>query len=89
VRILEKALAKVNADLNAEWAKAKATRKEYHDKMEAHTAHAKHSVVLNKILGEKKVELDQREQDLSLCEVALAEAQSLGLNPLDNHKELM
>jgi hypothetical protein len=29
--------------------------------MEAHTAHAKHSLGLDKMLGEKKVELDGRE----------------------------
>jgi hypothetical protein len=37
VRILEKALAKVSADLNAKWAKAEATQKEYLSKMEADT----------------------------------------------------
>jgi hypothetical protein len=53
--ISEKALVKVNSDLNAERVKTEATRKEYLDKMEVHTAHAKHSLVLNKMLGEKKV----------------------------------
>jgi hypothetical protein len=37
-RISEKTLTKVSADLDAERAKAEATRKEYLDKMEAHTA---------------------------------------------------
>jgi hypothetical protein len=41
------------------------------------------------MLGEKKVELDEREQDLSLCEATLVEARSRGLNPWDNHEELM
>jgi hypothetical protein len=53
-----------------------ATRKEYLDKMVAHTYHAKHSLGLDKILGEKKVELDGRKQDLELREVALVEAQT-------------
>jgi hypothetical protein len=61
VRISEKALAKVSVDLNAEWAKAEATRKEYFDTMEAHTTCAKHSLGLERMLGEKKVELDGRE----------------------------
>jgi hypothetical protein len=76
VRISEKALAQVSVDLDAERAKAEATRKEYLDKMEVHTAHAKHSLNLDKMLGEKKVKLDRREQDLSLCAVVLVEAQS-------------
>jgi hypothetical protein len=75
-RISEKALAQVSADLDAERANAEATRKEYLNKMEVHTAHAKHSLNLDKMLGEKKVELDRREQDLSLCEAVLVEAQS-------------
>jgi hypothetical protein len=44
--------------------------------MEAHTARAKHSLSLDKMLGEKKVELDGRERDLDLHEVALKEAQT-------------
>jgi hypothetical protein len=74
VRISEKALAKVSADLDNEWAKAEATWKDYLDKIEAHTAHAKHSLGLDKMLGEKKVLLDRRERDHSLCEAVLAEA---------------
>jgi hypothetical protein len=81
VRISKKVLTKVNADLDTEHAKAEATRIEYLDKMEAHTARAKHSLSLDKTLGEKKVELDGRERELSLREVALVEAQSRGLNP--------
>jgi hypothetical protein len=53
--ISEKALVKVSADLDAEWVKVEATQKEYHDKMEAHNARAKHSLGLDKMLQEKKV----------------------------------
>jgi hypothetical protein len=49
--------------------------KEYLDNMEAHTARTKHSLSLDKMLGDKKVELNGREQDLRLCEAALVEAQ--------------
>jgi hypothetical protein len=59
------------------------------NKMEAHTARAKHSLGLDKMLGEKKVEVNGRERDLSLSKVKLAEAQSWGLNPQDNREELM
>jgi hypothetical protein len=73
VGVSEKALAKVNPNLGVE--QAKATRKEYLEKMAAHTARAKHSLGLDKMLGEKKVELDGRkERDLDLREVVLAEA---------------
>jgi hypothetical protein len=41
------------------------------------------------MLVENKVELDGRERDLNLRDVALVEAQSQGLNPRDNHYELM
>jgi hypothetical protein len=57
--------------------------------METHTACAKHSLGLDKMLGEKKIELDGRERDLSLREAVLAEVRSQGLNPQDNHEELM
>jgi hypothetical protein len=72
-RISEKTLAKVSADLNAERAKAEVTQKEYLDKMEAHTTHAKHSLSLDKMLGEKKVEFNGIERDLNLREAALVE----------------
>jgi hypothetical protein len=62
VRIFEKALAKVSANFNAEWAKAQVTQKEYIDKMDAHTAHAKHSLGLDNMLGEKKDEVNERER---------------------------
>jgi hypothetical protein len=88
-RVLDIALAKVSADLDAERAKAKATWKEYLDKMATHTAHAKHTLDLDKMLGEKKVELDGRERHVNLREVTLVEAQNRGLNPRDNRNELM
>jgi hypothetical protein len=87
--IAEKALIKVSVDLDAKRAKDEATQKEYLDKMETHIACAKHSLGLDKMMGEKKVELDGRKRDLDLCEAALAEAQSRGLNPWDNHEGLM
>jgi hypothetical protein len=83
--ILEKALAKVRADLDTEWTKAKATRKDYLDKMIVHTARPKHSLSLDKMLGEKKVKLDMRERDLELHE----EVQTQGLDPRVNYDELM
>jgi hypothetical protein len=57
--------------------------------MEVHTNHAKHPLGLDKMLREKKVELDRRERDLSLREAMLAEAQSQRQNPQDNREELM
>jgi hypothetical protein len=88
-RISEKSLTKVSDNLDAERAKVEATRKDYLDKMEAHTTRAKHSFGLDKMLGEKKVKLDGREWDLSLCEAVLVEVLSWGLNPRDNCEELM
>jgi hypothetical protein len=88
-RISKKSLTKVSDNLDAERAKVEATRKDYLDKMEAHTTHAKHSFGLDKMLGEKKVKLDGREWDLSLCEAVLVEVLSWGLNPRDNYEELM
>jgi hypothetical protein len=55
---LEKALSKVSADLDFERAKAEATQKVYLNKMEVHTARAKHSLGLDKMMGETKVKLD-------------------------------
>jgi TnpA family transposase len=57
-KISKKALVKVSADLDAEWAKADATQKEYLDKMKAHTSYYQHSLSLNRMLGDKKVLLD-------------------------------
>jgi hypothetical protein len=41
------------------------------------------------MLGERKEEVDRKEQDLELCMAALAEAQAWALNPRDNHNELI
>jgi hypothetical protein len=60
-KIFEKALVKVSVNLDIERAKTEATRKEYLDEMEAHTARAQHSLNLDKMLGEKKVQHDGRE----------------------------
>jgi hypothetical protein len=60
-KVSEKALVKVNADLDAKWVKTEATRKEYLDKMEPHTARTKHSLGLDKMLRDKKVQLNGRE----------------------------
>jgi hypothetical protein len=57
--------------------------------MEAHTTPAKYSLDLDKMLGEKKVEINGRERDLGLREAVLVEAQSWELNPQDNHEQLM
>jgi hypothetical protein len=67
VRISEKALSMVTADLDTKWAKAEATRKEYLDKIDSHTGYAKHSLGLDNMLGEKNVLLNRREQDLSFA----------------------
>jgi hypothetical protein len=68
VRISMKALVKVSANLDAEWAKAEATQKEYIDKMEVHTARAKNSKgVPHQVAGgEEKVHLNGRESDLNV-----------------------
>jgi hypothetical protein len=75
-RISEMALVKVNTDFDTERAKIEGTRKESLDKMEMHTTRAKHSLGLDKMLGEKKIQLDGRERDLGLHKAALVEAQS-------------
>jgi hypothetical protein len=59
------ALVKVSANLDAEQAKTKNTHHEYLGKMRAHTDHTKHTLNLDKMLGEKKVQLDE-EWDLAL-----------------------
>jgi TnpA family transposase len=45
----------VSQDLDVKWVKTEATHQEYLEKMCAHTAHTKHTLSLDKILGEKKV----------------------------------
>jgi hypothetical protein len=79
-RISENTHAKVSADLDTKRATAKATQKEYLDKMVAHTASGKHSLDLDMKLGEKKVDLDGREWDMNLREAVLAEVQTRRLN---------
>jgi hypothetical protein len=78
--IAEKDLIKVSADLDAKRAKVEATRKEYLDKMEMHIARTKRSLGLDKMLGEKRAKLDEREWDLDLHEEVPVEAQPRGLN---------
>jgi hypothetical protein len=56
------------------------TQKEYLNKMAAQTTRAKHSLDLDKTMGEKKVELDGRERGLELHEAVLAKAQTQGLH---------
>jgi hypothetical protein len=73
-KISKKALVNVSADLDVEWAKVEATQKEYIDKMEVHTTRTRHSLGLDKMLGEKKVQLNERERDLDLHEAVLVEA---------------
>jgi hypothetical protein len=60
-RISKKALVKVSTDLNTKREKTEATRQVYLDKMCTHTARAKHTLSLNKVLGEKKVLLNGKE----------------------------
>jgi hypothetical protein len=88
-RISKKALVKVRADLDAEQVKTEAIHQEYIDKMRAHNDHTKHTLFLNKMLGEKKFQLDKKERDLAWQETVLTEAQAQGLNPRDNWEELM
>jgi hypothetical protein len=73
-QISKKAQVKVSADLDAERAKVESTRKEYINKIEVHIARTKHSLGLDKMLGEKKVQLNERERDLDLHEAVLVEA---------------
>jgi hypothetical protein len=67
------ALIKVSQDLDAEWAKTKATHEEYLKKMRA-TPGVKHTLGLYKMLGNKKVLLVEKERDLELWKVTLVEA---------------
>jgi hypothetical protein len=103
VRISEKALVQVSATLDEERTKAEAVSaildeertkaevatEEYLDNIEAHTTHDKLILNLDKILGEKMVELNERERDLELRTMVLVESQAWGLNPRDHHDELM
>jgi hypothetical protein len=55
VKISEKALGKVSVDHDAERAMIGPTHQEYLDKMCMHTDRIKHTLGLDKMLGEKKV----------------------------------
>jgi hypothetical protein len=57
--------------------------------MAEHTAHNRQVLDFDKMLGEMRASLDERERDLELRLVALAEAQDRGIKPRDNHDELM
>jgi hypothetical protein len=48
--------------------------------MQAHTTHAKYTLGLDNVLGEKKVQLNEKERDLHMHEAALVEVQSRGLH---------
>jgi hypothetical protein len=89
VRISEKALAQVSASLDEEWTKAKAARQEYLNKMAEHTTRGWQVPDFDRMLGEKRARLDEREWDLELCTSVLAKVQARGINPQDNHDELM
>jgi hypothetical protein len=88
-RTYEKALIQVSVALDVERAQAEATRQEYLDKIQAHTDCANKVLDLDKMLGERKEDLNRKERDLELHAAALAEPQAQGLNPWDNHDELM
>jgi hypothetical protein len=81
-RIFDMALVKVSADLDAEQAKLRLF-------INSTSTRCKHTLDLDKMLGEKKVQLHGKEGDLDLREVVLAVVQFRGLNPRDNLKEMM
>jgi hypothetical protein len=61
VRISKKALTQLSSALDGEQTKAEAVRQEYLDNIEANNACGKHVLDLDKMLGENRVELDERE----------------------------
>jgi hypothetical protein len=69
--------------------RAQATRQEYLDKIQAYTDRGNEVLDLDKMLGERKEELDRMERDLEMCAVTLPKAQAQGLHPRDNHDGLM
>jgi hypothetical protein len=81
LRISKKALTKVSVDLNTEQSCLRllemSTSTRWGLTLPVPNTHS----ALIRCQGEKKVELDGRERDISLCKAALAEAQSRGLNP--------
>jgi hypothetical protein len=74
VRVSERALIKVSQDLDVDWVKTKATHEEYLENMHAHTTRAKHTLGLDKMLGDKNVLLAEKERDLELQEATLAKS---------------
>jgi hypothetical protein len=59
--ISEKAHTQVSPALDEEWTKGEAAQQEYLGKIEAHTARGKLVLDIDKMLGEKRVELDELE----------------------------
>jgi hypothetical protein len=49
--------------------------------MHAHTTRVNHTLALDKMMGEKRVLLAEKEQDIEVLEAALMEAQARDLNP--------
>jgi hypothetical protein len=52
--------------------------------MRVHSNRAKHTLGLDKMIGEKKVPLGKKERDLALQEAAMEEPHAQGINPHDN-----
>jgi hypothetical protein len=75
----------VSASLVEVWTKVEAARQEYLNKMAVHTARGRQVLDFDKMLGEKRARLDDREWDLELRTATLAR----GINPWDNRDELM
>jgi hypothetical protein len=84
VKVSEQALGKVSLELDVERAKTEATRHGYLQKLQANTTSMKHTLDLDKMLQEKKV-LTEQKQDLKVWEAALVEALVHVLNSQDNH----
>jgi hypothetical protein len=74
----------VSLELDVERAKTEATRHGYLQKLQANTTSMKHTLDLDKMLQEKKV-LTEQKQDLKVWEAALVEALVHVLNSQDNH----
>jgi hypothetical protein len=68
----------------SERAKTKATQQGYHKKHWAHTAWMKHTLILDKMLEEKKILLKKKNWDLKVWEAALVEAQACSIHPQEN-----
>jgi hypothetical protein len=81
LRISRKALTKVSVDLNTEQSCLRLLKMSTSTRWGLTLPVPNTHSTLIRCQGEKKVELDGRERDISLCKAALAEAQSRGLNP--------